>query len=98
MLGEQKLQYVYTSKFLQVAEMDSTISEKREAKAMLQGELARLGIASAQAARHQKRKVAKSSGREAEAKKKMRFSLFEILQQEVDTENDATMKKQHQEM
>ena len=61
LLEKQRVQYVNANKFLQAAEINTMISEKREAKAKLQEELARLGVAIAQAARHQKRKAAKLS-------------------------------------
>ena len=59
LLEKQKHQYVSTNKFLQAAELNNLMVEKRSSKSKLQEELSKLSMASSQVARHKKRKSAK---------------------------------------
>ena len=61
LLEEQKHQYVSTNKFLQAAELNNLMAEKRSSKSNLQEELSKLSMTPSQAARHKKRKSAKEA-------------------------------------
>ena len=55
LLQKQKEQYVTSNKFIQAAEINTSIGEKGAAKTKLQEELSRVNMASSQAIRHKRR-------------------------------------------
>ena len=69
-LQKQKQQYASNSKFLQAAEINSLIGEKGTAKVKLQEELAKLGTATSQALRHQKRSTSQHKSERSKTKVK----------------------------